>query len=114
MERLLGALHAPLQVPLTPLALLDSCRQGTPCRAEAECGCQDTERGMLFARKRRWKDFAAMTKQQAAAVGRYVSLWKTSIQTIEARHGEPHILTAPSHAPLTCKESPTCLMCNVM
>ena len=55
---------------------------------------------MLFARKRRWKDFTVMAKQQAAAVGRYVSLWKTSIQTIEARHGERHVLTAPLHAPL--------------
>ena len=55
---------------------------------------------MLFARKRRWKDFAAMSRQQAAAVGRYVSLWKTSIQTIEARHGEPHMLAAPMHTPV--------------
>ena len=55
---------------------------------------------MLFARKRRWKDFAAMARQQAATVGRYVSLWKTSIQTIEARHGEPHMLTAPMHMPV--------------
>lgn len=49
---------------------------------------QETERGMLFARKSRWKDFKAHMKQQAAAAGRSMSLWKTSIQTIEARHGE--------------------------
>ena len=68
---------------------------------------------MLFARKRRWKDFAATAKQQAAAVGRYVSLWKTSIQTIEARHGQPHMLTAPPHAPVIYGKLHTCLMYNL-
>lgn len=95
-------------------SLLYNCRQGMQWRAEAGSGCQDTERGMLFARKRRWKDFAAMARQQAATVGRYVSLWKTSIQTIEARHGAPHMLTAPLHAPPMCEELHASPMCAPM
>lgn len=43
---------------------------------------------MLFARKSRWKDLTRSVKQRAAFVGSSLSLWKTSIQTIEARHGE--------------------------
>ena len=43
---------------------------------------------MLFAHKNRWKDFTRSVKQRAAVVGSSLSLWKTSIQTIEARHGK--------------------------
>ncbi len=43
---------------------------------------------MLFARKSRWKDFTRSIKQHVAIVGSTLSLWKTSVQTIEARHGE--------------------------
>ena len=49
---------------------------------------QETEKGMLFARKSRWKDFTRGIKQHVAIIGSTLSLWKTSIQTIEARHGE--------------------------
>ena len=52
---------------------------------------QETEKGMLIARKSRWKDFTRGIRQHVAIVGSTLSLWKTSIQTIEARHGEhPH------------------------
>ena len=43
---------------------------------------------MLFARKSRWKDLTGGIRQHVATVGSSLSLWKTSIQTIEARHGE--------------------------
>ena len=43
---------------------------------------------MLFARKSRWKDLTGGIRQYVAIVGSSLSLWKTSIQTIEARHGK--------------------------
>lgn len=49
---------------------------------------QETEKGMLFARKSRWKDLKGSLRQLLGGIGRHLTLWKTSIQTIEARHGE--------------------------
>ena len=52
---------------------------------------QETEKGMLFAQKSRWKDLTRGIRQHVATVGTSLSLWKTSIQTIEARHGEQRL-----------------------
>ena len=49
---------------------------------------QETEKGMLFARESRWKDLKGSLRQLLGGIGRHLTLWKTSIQTIEARHGE--------------------------
>lgn len=59
------------------------------CLSDCDVGwLQETEKGMLFAQKSRWKDLTGGIRQHAATVGSSLSLWKTSIQTIEARHGE--------------------------
>lgn len=51
------------------------------------CGCQETEAGDLFAKKSRWKDLKGVLHVAAVHVGRAMSLWRTAIQTVEAKHG---------------------------
>lgn len=48
---------------------------------------QETEQGRLFASRSQWHDFRSALKQSLSILGRLLSLWKTSIQTVEAKHG---------------------------
>jgi hypothetical protein len=59
------------------------CFRQTPFAVE-----QESEQGRLFAKKRQWQESKAAAWQVLQNVGRALSLWKTSIQTVEAKHGE--------------------------
>ncbi|KAK9909956.1 hypothetical protein WJX75_010045 [Coccomyxa subellipsoidea] len=83
-----------------------SARPGAPRNRKQECtaetfrrGCarlrtiQEREQGKLFASRSQWHDFRSALKQTVAFMGKFLSLWKTSIQTVEAKHGSNVSLT---------------------
>lgn len=64
---------------------------------------QETEQGKLFASRSQWHDFRSALKQTVASMGKFLSLWKTSIQTVEAKHG---VLPCKKHSfQYYCKRS---------
>ncbi|EIE24638.1 hypothetical protein COCSUDRAFT_46890 [Coccomyxa subellipsoidea C-169] len=69
---------------MSQAALLDLLQRSTS---------QETEQGRLFASRSQWHDFRSALKQSLSILGRLLSLWKTSIQTVEAKHGSNVSLT---------------------
>ncbi|CAL8467662.1 g7200 [Coccomyxa elongata] len=54
---------------------------------------QETEEGRLFASRSQWNDLRSAIKQTLHLLGKQLSLWKTAIQTVEAKHGSNVSLT---------------------
>ncbi|BDA42684.1 Transmembrane channel-like protein 7 [Coccomyxa sp. Obi] len=54
---------------------------------------QETEQGRLFASRSQWNDLRSAMKQTLNFLGKQLSLWKTAIQTVEAKHGSNVSLT---------------------
>jgi len=68
---------------------------GLLCRPEqfvtfANGMSQEMKQGKLFANRSQWHDFKLAMKQIYSALAKTLSLWKTSIQTVEAKHGDKH------------------------
>ena len=53
---------------------------------------QDTEAGDLFAKKSRWSELQRAFWSGEVQFEHMISLWRTSIQTVEGKHGALKVL----------------------
>ena len=66
---------------------------------------QETE-GELFQRKSQWSEGFAAVMEFYSRVVSFFTLWKTSIQSVEGKHGEGVLLVLHAH----CRLAKCCLL----